>query len=68
VTFKIDRQGGAVSGSTRAERQQSVIDLDKRTAKSEFVGLRQLEPRAPTFRPEPVVSQFLGVVVDFTSD
>jgi len=45
--FTIERHGGTVMGSTRAELEQWDVDLDARTAvPSERVGYRQLYPTA----------------------
>ena len=49
-------------GSTRAERQKWIIDVEKRTAQSVTVGYRQLTPRAPRFKAEPVAQIFVDVI------
>ena len=36
LTFEIERHGGTVIGSTRADRQEWTIDVEKRTAKQRF--------------------------------
>ena len=62
LSFEIDRHGGTVIGSTRAERQMWTIDVEKRTARSATVGYHQLTPRASNFKAEPVVLQFVDVI------
>ena len=41
LTFLIERHGGTVLGSARAELQRWTVDLDRRTATCERVGHRQ---------------------------
>jgi hypothetical protein len=62
LTFEIDRHGGTVNGSTRADRQEWTIDVEKRTARAEKIDFRQLTARAPSFKAEPVVSDFMNVI------
>jgi len=47
LSFVIDRHGGAVLGSKRAERQEWTLDLDRKTADRRQIGFRQLHPNAP---------------------
>lgn len=61
LTFEIDRHGGTVNGSTRADRQKWTIDIEKRTARSATIGYRQLTPRASSLT-EPAVHQFVDVI------
>jgi hypothetical protein len=56
LTFEIERHGGTVIGSTRADRQEWTIDVEKRTARPAMIGYRQLTPRASAFKTEPAVS------------
>ena len=44
LTFEVERHGGAVMGSTRAEMQKWTLDMDALTAKTESVGFRQIRP------------------------
>jgi hypothetical protein len=46
LSFSIERQGGTVLGSTRAECQQWTVNLDRQTSTCERSGHRQLEPMA----------------------
>ena len=46
LTFVIERHGGTVLGSTRAELQRWSVDLDRQTATCECTGHRQLSPMA----------------------
>jgi hypothetical protein len=47
LSFIIERHGGTVLGSTRAERQQWTLNLERRTADHSQIGFRQLRPSAP---------------------
>jgi hypothetical protein len=62
LTFEIDRHPGTVHGSTRADRQEWEIDVEKRTARPVIIGYRQLAPRASSFKAEPVVRLFVDVI------
>jgi hypothetical protein len=46
LSFVIEKHGGTVLGSTRAEVQQWLVDLDRQTATCEPSGHRQLNPMA----------------------
>ncbi|HJN09525.1 MAG TPA: hypothetical protein QF564_12605 [Pirellulaceae bacterium] len=47
LRFAIERHGGTMCGSTRAELQHWEVDLDAGTAETTKTGHRQLEPMAP---------------------
>lgn len=47
LTFEVERHGGVVMGSTRAERQQWTLDMDALTATPVVVGFRQVRPSQP---------------------
>ena len=47
LTFTIERHGGTVHGSSRAELQAWSLDLDLLTAENETRRYRQLRPNAP---------------------
>ena len=46
LTFRIERHGGTILGSTRAEVQRWAVDLNRQTATCEHAGHRQLSPMA----------------------
>jgi hypothetical protein len=62
LTFEIDRHGGTVLGSTRADRQEWTIDLEKRTARPITIGYSQLSRRASPFKAGPVIDRFVNVI------
>jgi hypothetical protein len=47
LSFTIERHGGTVLGSTRAEKQRWTLNLESRTADYSQIGFRQLYPKAP---------------------
>jgi hypothetical protein len=62
LTFVIERHGGFVLGSTRAELQQWTVDLDTLTASVEGVGRRQLRPLAPRLNVAPLVAEIVELI------
>ena len=46
LRFTIERHGGTVRGSSRADIQRWEVNLDQQTAKSTTTGFRQLRPNA----------------------
>lgn len=61
--FVIERHGGTVKGSTRAELQHWQIDLDKRLAQIMKEGHRQLEPMAPRVSIKEIADEIAALVV-----
>ncbi len=68
LKFVIERHGGTVMGSTRAELQHWVVDVDKKTATLEKVGHRQLYPMAPRTYIAPIVEEIATKVVNGQED
>lgn len=60
LSFVIERHGGTVLGSKRAELQQWSVDLDLQTATCERTGQRQLSPMAKRVD--------VGFIADMTAD
>jgi hypothetical protein len=54
LSFVIDRHGGTVLGSTRAEKQEWTLNLEKRTANQAQIGYRQLRPNAKPLDVKPL--------------
>jgi hypothetical protein len=55
LSFTIDRHGGTVMGSTRAERQTWTLNLETITATPHVSGYRQLQPNSPKLDVTPFV-------------
>jgi hypothetical protein len=62
LTFAIERHGGTVMGSTRAEFQKWEVDLDKRTTTLAKTGHRQLRPMANRIYIKPLVEIALATI------
>ena len=56
LSFSIDRHGGVVLGSKRAERQIWTLNLDTATASPHISGYRQLWPNSPKLDVAPYVT------------
>src|SRR5690242_6434471 len=54
LCFSIERHGGTVMGSKRAERQTWTLNLDKLTAIPGLSGYRQLQPNSPRLDVTPI--------------
>jgi hypothetical protein len=63
LVFEIERHGGTVLGSTRAELQRWSIDVDRRTATCERAGHRQLSPMAERIDVEPIADEIAGRII-----
>ena len=68
LTFVVERHGGTVLGSTRADRQTWTVNLDLETAIPATSGYRQIRPRAARLDVEPLVAEVMRLVVDGTDD
>lgn len=68
LTFTVERHGGTVFGSTRAELQNWTIDLSTGRASCAQGGHRQLHPMRPRLDVTPLVEQVAGLIVARTED
>jgi hypothetical protein len=55
MSFTIERHGGTVMGSSRADLHRWVVNLDEMTACCIDDGYRQIIPRQPPLKIEPIV-------------
>jgi hypothetical protein len=62
LSFLIERHGGTVLGSTRAELHQWTVNLDRQTAQCEEAGYRQLTPTVPRLNVRPVAARVRDAV------
>lgn len=60
LTFTIERHGGTVMGSTRAELQHWEVNVEQKTAVIVKCGHRQLEPMAERIYIKPLVESILA--------
>ncbi|MBI2806515.1 MAG: hypothetical protein HYX68_16155 [Planctomycetes bacterium] len=68
LTFRIERHGATVMGSSRAEMQAWTIDVEKGTACCEAKGYRQLSPRQPPLDVKPLVDEVAAAIVNHADE
>ena len=68
LTCVIERHGGTVLGSTKAELQRWSVNLDRQTATCERAGLRQLSPMASRVDVDSIVDEVAQRIVDGVGD
>ena len=68
LTFVIERHGGTVLGSTRAELQRWTVDLDRQTATCQRTGHRQLSPMAKRVDVGSIADQIASRIVGGEAD
>jgi hypothetical protein len=62
LSFTIERHGGTMLGSTRAELQTWEVDLDQRTACVAWTTHRQLKPMAPRLKTAPLGTEIIDLI------
>jgi hypothetical protein len=60
LTFVVERYGGTVCGSRRAELQHWAVNLDAKTATITKTGYRQLAPMAPRISIKAMADEIVG--------
>ena len=68
LQFTIERHGGTVKGSTRAELQHWEINLDNRTACIVNEGHRQLQTMAPRVSVKAIAEEIAGLILSGSDD
>lgn len=68
LTFVIERHGGTVCGSTRAELQHWEVDVDRMTATIVKTGQRQVAPMARRVSVMPVAQEIAEAALQGKSD
>lgn len=68
LSFIIERHGGTVLGSTRADKQRWDVDLDGKTAKCYSAGPRQLYPRSPPLNVQPIAEEIAALLINRRQD
>lgn len=63
LCFIIERHGGTVCGSTRADLQHWSVNLDELTAEITDTTHRQLEPMAPRRSVTPLAEEIAGKII-----
>jgi len=62
LEFEIERHGGTVLGSKRAEMQRWVVDLDAMTKQASASGRRQLRPNAARLDVSPMAQELAEAI------
>lgn len=62
LTFVIERHGGIVCGSSRAELQRWTVDMDTRNATCEQSGYRQLYQQQPRLDTRPIAQEIVSLI------
>ena len=68
LSFIIERHGGTVLGSTRAELQEWYINFETMEASYEEKGYRQLYPTAERWKAEPVAKEIAKLILENKED
>lgn len=68
LTFTIERHGGTVNGSTRAELQHWIVNVDECTASIGKIGIRQLRPMAKRLSLEDMADDVADLIVNRVED
>lgn len=67
-TFRIERHGATVLGSSRAEVQEWTVDLEQRTKSVVVVGRRQLQSPQPRMNVMPVAEELASAILGGRQD
>ncbi|MFC5583269.1 hypothetical protein [Rhodanobacter terrae] len=68
LTFEIERHGGVVLGSKRAEMQKWAVDVEHGTATCTEGRARQLYPNTPKLNVVPIAEDIAGLISNGTLD
>ena len=68
LSFIIERHGGTVQGSSRAELQRWSVDIDTRMASVSPSGHRQLKVQAKRVDIKPIAEEISSIIVSGTQD
>lgn len=63
LTFRIERHGGTVQGSSRADLHEWIVDVEAGTAKMLNAGHRQLKPANPPLKVGPLATRVASAIV-----
>ena len=68
LSFTVERHGGTVKASVYAELQMWTVDVEKAEASCQVNGKRQVDPKQPPLKAEPIVSELAQLVRAQKSD
>ena len=63
LTFKIERHGGTVLGSSRADLHKWTLNLENKTAECKISGYRQLTPRQPNLNVKKIAEEIIPIII-----
>jgi len=66
--FVIERHGGTVMGSSRAELQHWTVDVEHKTVTMDVEGYRQIIPRAAILDVNPIAEEIVQLVLKRAKD
>ena len=62
LSFTLERHGGTVMGSSRADVQRWEVNMAERTAVPSSQGYRQLDRRRPPLKVEPIAAEIAEMI------
>ncbi len=68
LTFVIERHGGIVVGSTRAELQHWTVNIDEMKAYAGNTGYRQTYARKPPLNVKPIAEEIAALIINGKQD
>lgn len=68
LTFKIERHGGTVMGSSRASLHKWTLNLENKTAECNTSGYRQLDKREPNLNVKKIAEEIFPIIINKKSD
>jgi hypothetical protein len=68
LTFRIERHGGTVLGSSRAEVQEWTVDLEQRTKVLKLAGRRQVRTMQCRFDEQPLAQELADAILAGRTD
>lgn len=68
LTFRIERHGGTVLGSSRAEVQEWTVDLERLTASVKVAGRRQIGPTKPRLDVKLIAADLCSAILTGKQD
>ena len=68
LEFVIERHGGTVMGSSRAELQHWTVDVEHKTVTMDVEGYRQISPRAAPLDVKPIADELVTLITRGSKD
>ena len=68
LQFEIERHGGTVQGSSRAERHKWSVNVRTKKATCQVIGYKQLHPQQPPFKVKTITEDLIRCIVEKGTD